>query len=454
MNRSRIIAAIDVGSTKIATLIGQVDESRERINVVGASSIPSLGVRKGQIVNIEEAADTIVKSVEAAERMAGFSLSKTLVSVGGAHIASQNSHGIVAVAEPQGEITPEDVRRVIEAARAISLPSSREILHVIPRTYAVDSQEGVADPVGMSGVRLEVETHIITGSNTAIKNLTKCVSEVGANIEGLVFSGVAAAETVLTETEKELGVVLVDIGGGTTSVVVFLDGAPAYTAVLPIGARNVTNDLAIGLRLSIEGAERLKVALSDKVKEKVPIFEGRLLEEETDKGEKSEEKNKKSEEKKEGERKEDEIDLNRLGIYEETKKVSKKTLVEGIIKPRLNEIFGMVAAEIQRSGFAGLTPSGIVLAGGGAMTIGATDTCRKSLSLPVRVGMPGQVSGLIDDIMDPSFASVIGLLLYGSKKDDSLSSVNGFSKLGEIGRKIPIRGLAGKVGNFVKSFLP
>ena len=454
MNRSRIIAAIDVGSTKIATLIGQVDESRERINVVGASSIPSLGVRKGQIVNIEEAADTIVKSVEAAERMAGFSLSKTLVSVGGAHIASQNSHGIVAVAEPQGEITPEDVRRVIEAARAISLPSSREILHVIPRTYTVDSQEGVADPVGMSGVRLEVETHIITGSNTAIKNLTKCVSEVGANIEGLVFSGVAAAETVLTETEKELGVVLVDIGGGTTSVVVFLDGAPAYTAVLPIGARNVTNDLAIGLRLSIEGAERLKVALSDKVKEKVPIFEGRLLEEETDKGEKSEEKNKKSEEKKEGERKEDEIDLNRLGIYEETKKVSKKTLVEGIIKPRLNEIFGMVAAEIQRSGFAGLTPSGIVLAGGGAMTIGATDTCRKSLSLPVRVGMPGQVSGLIDDIMDPSFASVIGLLLYGSKKDDSLSSVNGFSKLGEIGRKIPIRGLAGKVGNFVKSFLP
>jgi len=454
MNRSRIIAAIDVGSTKIATLIGQVDESRERINVVGASSIPSLGVRKGQIVNIEEAADTIVKSVEAAERMAGFSLSKTLVSVGGAHIASQNSHGIVAVAEPQGEITPEDVRRVIEAARAISLPSSREILHVIPRTYAVDSQEGVADPVVMSGVRLEVETHIITGSNTAIKNLTKCVSEVGANIEGLVFSGVAAAETVLTETEKELGVVLVDIGGGTTSVVVFLDGAPAYTAVLPIGARNVTNDLAIGLRLSIEGAERLKVALSDKVKEKVPIFEGRLLEEETDKGEKSEEKNKKSEEKKEGERKEDEIDLNRLGIYEETKKVSKKTLVEGIIKPRLNEIFGMVAAEIQRSGFAGLTPSGIVLAGGGAMTIGATDTCRKSLSLPVRVGMPGQVSGLIDDIMDPSFASVIGLLLYGSKKDDSLSSVNGFPKLGEIGRKIPIRGLAGKVGNFVKSFLP
>ncbi len=447
MNRSKITAAIDVGSTKIATLIGQVGEDGEKINVVGAASVPSSGVRKGQIVNIDEAADAIVKSVEAAERMAGFSLSKTLVSVGGAHIASQNSHGIVAVAEPQGEIVPEDVRRVIEAARAISLPSSREILHVIPRTYTVDSQEGVADPVGMSGVRLEVETHIITGSNTAIKNLTKCVSEVGANIEGLVFSGIAAAETILTETEKELGVVLVDIGGGTTSVVIFLDGAPVYTAVLPIGAKNVTNDLAIGLRLSLEGAEKLKVALSEKVKEKVPAEYSRPEEE----GEKT---NKKSEEKKELEGKGDEVDLNRLGIYEDTKKVSKKTLVEGIVKPRLNEIFGMVAAEIQRSGLAGLTPSGIVLAGGGAMTIGAAEACRKTLSLPVRVGIPSRVSGLIDDIMDPSFAVGIGLLVYGSRNNENLSVASNLPNLGEIGRKIPIKGLVGKIGTFVKSFLP
>jgi cell division protein FtsA len=448
MNRSKIMAAIDVGSTKIATLIGQVSEGGEKINVVGASSIPSLGVRKGQIVNIEEAADTIVKSVEAAERMAGFSLSKTLVSVGGAHIASQNSHGIVAVAEPQGEISPEDVRRVIEAARAISLPSSREILHVIPRTYTVDSQEGVADPVGMSGVRLEVETHIITGSNTAIKNLSKCVSEVGASIEGLVFSGIAAAEAVLTETERELGVVLVDIGGGTTSVVVFVEGAPAYTAVLPIGAKNVTNDLAIGLRLSLEGAEKLKVALSDKIKERMPAFEEKGVEGDL------EESPKKSEAKREIEGKEDEVDLNRLGIYEETKKVSKKTLVEGIIKPRLNEIFGMVAAEIRKSGFAGLTPSGIVLAGGGAMTIGATEACRKTLSLPVRVSVPSGVSGLIDDIMDPSFASAIGLLLYGSKRNENLSPSGSLPNFGEISRKIPIKGVAGKISNFVKSFLP
>ncbi len=432
MTRNKIVAAIDVGSAKIATLIGQISEGGEKINVVGASSVPSLGVRKGQIVNIEEAAEAIVKSVEAAERMAGFSLSKVFVSVGGAHIASQNSHGIVAVAEPQGEIVPEDVRRVIEAARAISLPSSREILHVIPRTYTVDSQEGVADPVGMSGVRLEVETHIITGSTTAIKNLAKCVAEVGANIEAMVFSGIASAETVLTETERELGVVLVDIGGGTTSVIVFMEGAPAYTAVLPIGARNVTNDLAIGLRLSLEGAEKLKVSLSRKPKAKPAPAE--------------------SDKTAEGE--EDELDLAKLGIFEETKKVSRKTIIEGIIKPRLNEVFGMVASEIQRSGFTGLTPSGIVLAGGGAMTVGASETCRKCLSLPVRIGIPDNISGLVDEIMDPSFAAAVGLLFYGSKNTESQGAASSLPRFGEIGRKIPIKGLAGKFGNFVKSFLP
>jgi cell division protein FtsA len=372
--------------------------------------------------------------------MAGFSLSRVLVSVGGAHVASQNSHGIVAVAEPEGEITPEDVKRVIEAARAISLPSSREILHVIPRTYSVDSQEGVADPVGMSGVRLEVETHIVTGSTTAIKNLNKCVSEVGADIDSLVFSGISAAEAVLTETEKELGVALVDIGGGTTSLVVFVEGAPAYAAVLPIGAKNVTNDLAIGLRLSLEGAEKLKVGLSQlsqKQKEVLPVEE-------------KEEKKDKKEDKKE----EDEIDLAKLGIYEETKKVSQKTLIEGIIKPRLHEIFGMVALELQKSGFAGLTPSGVVLTGGGAQTIGITDACRKALSLPVRVGVPGKISGLVDDIMEPSYAAVIGLLISGSKNEASYSGPGSFAQFGEFTRRLPIKGVVGKFGNFIKSFLP
>ncbi|MBU2577348.1 cell division protein FtsA [Patescibacteria group bacterium] len=434
MNRSKIVAAIDVGSTKIVTLIGQISENSERINVVGASSIPSTGVRKGQIVNIEEASDAIVRSVEAAERMAGLSLSKTLVLVGGAHISSQNSHGVVAVAEPQEEIVHEDVRRVIEAARAISLPSLREIVHVIPRTYTVDSQDGVADPIGMSGVRLEVETHIIIGSSTAMKNLARCVSEVGADIESLVFAGTAAAEAVLTETEKELGVVLVDIGGGTTNIVVYIEGAPAYTAVLPIGAKNVTNDLAIGLRLSLEGAEKLKISLK-RTKSTGPEAV------ETEK--KAEDKNK-----------DDEVDLAKIGIYEEAKNVSRKTIVEGIIKPRLNEIFGMVASEIKKSGFGGLTPSGIVLTGGGAMTIGAVEICKRSLSLPVRIGISDKVSGLVDDITDPSFSASIGLLIYGSKPFEGLSLASPFHKFGEISKKLPIKGLAGKFAAFVKSFLP
>lgn len=434
MTRNKVVAAIDVGSSKIATLIGQVSEVSDKINIVGASSIPSSGVRKGQIVNIEQAAETIVKSVEAAERMAGFGLSKTQLSIGGAHIASQNSHGVVAVAQPEEEIRGDDVRRVIEAARAISLPSSREILHVIPRTYTVDSQEGVADPAGMSGVRLEVETHIITGSTTALKNLTKCVSEVGAGIENIVFTGIAAADAVLSETEKELGVVLVDIGGGTTSIVIFIEGAPSYTAVLPIGAKNVTNDLAIGLRLSLEGAEKLKIALANKHgKTFIPGTS-------SEKGELGKE--------------EDEIDLSKLGIYEETKKVSQKTLVEGIVRPRLNEIFGMVAAEIQRSGFAGITPSGIVLTGGGALTVGVTDACRKSLSLPVRVGIPDKVSGLVDDILDPSFAVCIGLLSFGAKNIGSTTKGISLPKFGEFAGRIPIKGVVGKIGAFVKSFLP
>lgn len=435
MTRSKTLAAIDVGSSKIATLIGQASEDSERINIIGAASIPSTGIKKGQIVNIEEAAEGIVKSVEAAERMAGLSLSRVYVSVGGAHIASQNSHGVVAVTDPQGEIQPDDVRRVIEAARAVSLPSSREILHVIPRTFMVDSQEGVADPVGMSGVRLEVETHITTGSSTSIKNLVKCVSEVGANIESLVFSGIAAAEAVLTPTEKELGVILVDIGGGTTSIVIFVDSAPAYTAVLPIGAKNVTNDLAIGLRLSLESAEKLKISLGEK---------GRLK---TIGGEES------LEDKKE---KDDEIDLGRLGIFEETKKVSRKTLVEGIIKPRLNEIFGMVIAEIQRSGLAGLTPSGVVLTGGGALTFGVEDACRKALSLPVRIGVPHQVTGLIDDILDPAYAASVGLLLYGLKTNEgeSLGSLSSLASLGQFTKKIPFKSMASRIGDFIKSFLP
>lgn len=441
MARPRIIAGIDIGSSKVATVIASIDDE-EKVKVIGASSIPSRGIRKGQIVNIEEAADGVVESVEAAERMAGYNLTRALVSIGGPHIASQNSKGVVAVAEPEGEITRGDVRRVIEAAQAISLPSSREIIHVLPRDFTVDGQEGIKDPVGMSGVRLEIETHIITGSSTAMRNLTKCVSEVGADIESLVAASLASAESVLSETEKELGVVLVDIGGGTTDIIIFVEGSPSYTTVFPIGAKNVTNDLAIGLRLPLQAAEKIKIALSSKPKRPItptPVEEEASLEKEKEK-EKSTEK--------------DEVDLAELGILDEKRTVSRKTLIEGIIKPRLNEIFTMVGMEIKKSGFAGLTPSGIVICGGGAQTVGVTEAAKRTLSMPVRIGIPTRVTGLIDDVQTPDFAASIGLVLYGARGEAWQEVGFSLASLGKTLERIPVRGLAGRALDLIKSFLP
>ncbi|KKS80043.1 MAG: Cell division protein ftsA [Candidatus Woesebacteria bacterium GW2011_GWC1_43_10b] len=255
MAKNRITAGIELGSSRVATLIAQVATDpvtfESSINIVGVSSVPSQGVKKGQIVDIEETVEAAISSIEAAERMAGYNLDSAYVSLGGAHIGSQNSHGVVAVSDPDGEITGDDVERVIEGASAVSLPSSREVIHVVPREFIVDGEAGVKDAVGMSGVRLEVDTHIITVSSAAMKNLRKAVNEMGIEIEGLVFSGLASAEAVLSSTERELGVVVVDIGGGTTSVAAFIDGEITYSGVIPIGAKNVTNDLAIGLRVSI-----------------------------------------------------------------------------------------------------------------------------------------------------------------------------------------------------------
>lgn len=436
MTKQKIVAGIDLGSSKVATIIASVVDGQEEIKIIGASSVPSKGMRKGQIVNIEEAAASVIESVEAAERMAGYNLTRVLVSVNGPHLASQNSTGVVAVAEPEGEISAEDIHRVIEGARAVSLPSSREIIHVVPRAYTVDGQEGIKDPSGMSGVRLEIETHIISGSTTAIRNLTRCVTEVGADVQELVASGIASAQSVLTETEKELGVVLIDFGGGTTSIIIYVEGAPFYTSVLPIGAKNVTNDIAIGLRLSLESAEKIKMAIS--AKEKKPVLPA----------------DNKIEEKKSQKEDDDSLDLGKLGIAEETKKISRKTLIEGIIRPRLNEVFVMVGAEIKNSGAEGLTPAGLVVCGGGAQTVGLVESAKRTLSMPIRIGIPQKITGLIDDVETPDFATVIGLTLYGAKKDYKQSSPFFLKGFGKNLPKIPIKGAAGKVINLIKSFLP
>ncbi|HLD24736.1 MAG TPA: cell division protein FtsA [Patescibacteria group bacterium] len=431
MARDRILSAIDIGSSKIVTLIASITEGADA-RIIGVSVTPSRGLRKSQVVNIEEATAAISSSLEAAERMAGASVATAFVSIGGAHIASLNSHGVVAVAEPEKEITPFDVKRVIDAAKAVQLPTSREILHVLPRGYVVDGQEGIVDPVGMSGVRLEVETHLVTGGATAIRNLHKCVTELGVEISGIAFSGLASAQATLTDTEKELGVVLVDIGGGTTDVAIFVEGALSYSSVIPVGAINITKDLAAGLRVSLESAEKIKLRLGELPK--VPVV---MEEKPKGRGEK-----------------EDEIDVSDLGLPEGMRHISKKTLIEGIIKPRLNEIYTMVGLEIKRSGFGGMTPSGVVLTGGGALTVGADDAARRNLAMPVHIGIPQHVSGLVDEIMTPAFTTGVGLLLWGNSAGKSESSTSLFSGFGKLGNAIPVKGLAGKVVDLVKSFLP
>lgn len=431
MNKGQIIAGIDIGTAKVTTIIAVQSQETENINVIGVATVLSKGLRRSQIVDIEEAIEAIEESVEAAERMAGYSISKAFVSIGGAHIDSSNSQGVVAVAEPEGEIVKEDIDRVIEAARAISLPASREIIHVIPRDFTVDSQKGISDPIGMTGVRLEADTHIITGSSTAMKNLIKCVEDLGIKVEGLVFSGLAASESVLTKTEKELGVCLVEIGGGTTSIAVFVEGSLAFSSVLPIGAKNITNDLAIGLRLSLASAEKIKIALSkENSLEKTINAKGK-------------QKNK------------EELDLKKLGIEEDLDKISKKTAIEGIIRPRLNEIFQMVGERLTESNFGASVPAGIVLSGGGAKTVGIVKSCRRILSLPARVGFPKGLSGLTEEIKTTEFSVPYGLIFYGLRNSEKISGRSfSLDKIKELATKIPLGGAIRKIIDFIKSFLP
>jgi len=427
MAHDRTVSGIDVGTSKITTLIATISEDADA-RVIGVSTVQSRGLRKGQVVNIEEATAAISQSLEAAERMAGTQVERAFISVGGAHIASQNSHGVVAVAEPDREIAAHDVARVVEAAKAVSLPSSREILHVLPRGYVVDSQEGIVDPVGMTGVRLEVDTHLVTGGATAVRNLRKCVEELDVDVDGMVFSGLASSITSLTDTEKELGVVLIDIGGGTTDVAIFVEGALSYSSVIPIGAINITKDLAAGLRVSLESAEKIKLMLGQ-VPQVATVAD-------SPKGDKH-----------------DEIDVSGLGLPEELRLLSRRTLVEGIIKPRLNEIFTMVGLEIKRSGFGGMTPSGVVITGGGAETVGAVEAARRNLAMPVHIGTPKKITGLIDEIMTPAYTAAVGILLFGAKNAEP-ETRNVFRGFGKIGERVQIKGLAGKVIDLVKSFMP
>jgi cell division protein FtsA len=427
--KEKIIAAIDIGSSKIATLIAQIPKETGNITVIGVSTVPAKGIRKGQVVDIDDAVSSMAEGLEAAERMAGYSVSSAYVSVAGSQIASMNSRGVVAVSGPDGEITDEDIRRVTEAARAISIPSSREIIHVVPRGFIVDSQEGVKDPIGMSGVRLEVETHIVSGAATSIRNLTKIVQQIGVEVDDLVFSGLASAESTLTDTERELGVAQIDIGGGTTDVALFVDGSIAHSVVLPIGGRNITNDLAIGLRVSLDSAERIKIALSKEPRRMI-----------------SPDENISSEEK----RSQEALDTTKLGLEEDIGTVSKKTLIDGIIKPRLTELATLVAMEIKKSGYGGLLPSGLVITGGAAETVGLVEVSKEILRMPVRIAFPTGVTGLIDEISTPAYAAPIGLLIYGARAEMYKQGGMGMPLVGGI----KVKGATGKLVGWLKGFIP
>lgn len=428
MRDSNIVVGVDIGSSKIATIIGQANE--DSINILGVAEVPSKGIRKGQIVDIEDTAHALNQSLDIAERMAGSSIDRVFVSISGAHVDSQNSKGIVAISQQDGEITQTDIDRVLEAAGAISIPTTRSILHVLPKTFTVDGESGIKDPVGMTGVRLEVDTHIITANSTSVKNIQRVMeTEGGVQVNSLVFSGFASSLSVLTETEQELGVVMADIGAGITNISIYIDGMLAHSSVIPIGARHITNDLAIGLRISLDSAEKIKLHLSSLFAKKDKLKAA------------------------DGEKPSDEIDISRLGIPEELTKVSQKTLVDGIIRPRLNELFTMIGLEIKKSGFGTQTPAGIVITGGGARTVGAEDAAKRMLSMPVRIGIPQNITGLIDDVENPSYATPVGLLMFGKefRGAESGSFIDG--AFGSMNLKF-VNNLSKTLRDLFKKFLP
>jgi len=436
MPRMSVITAIDLGTDKCVTLIATIQEGTQRLQVVGVSAVQTRGVRRSTIINLEHVMDTMTESLDGAERMAGFEVKSAYLSFAGTHISSQNSKGVVAVSSQTQEINHEDVARVIEAARAVSLPSDREIIHVIPRDFKVDSQDGIKDPAGMTGVRLEAEAHIITGMSTALRNFEKCVHNLGLVVDGFVFSGLASAEVVVSETEKELGVVVVDIGAGTTSISVYVDNALTLSATLPIGARHITQDIALGCRVSIDSAEKIKLALSKEDQNQAMPFPG----------ESKEELNRRR-------KKADELDIKALGIEDTSENVSKRALVDGIMVPRMKEIFTLISRELEAHGLIGQVPAGLVLTGGGSETVGMGEVAKRLMNLPVRIGRPTELQGLVNDIQKPSFATSIGLIMYGQKQTAGIPQSSGF-QLGSIFRNLPIGSVWQKIASFVKSLMP
>jgi cell division protein FtsA len=371
-----LLVGLDIGTSKVVAIVGEV-MADGTIEVVGIGSHPSRGLKKGVVVNIESTVHSIQRAVEEAELMAGCQIHSVYAGIAGSHIRSLNSHGIVAIKDK--EVLPGDVERVIDAARAVAIPADQKILHILPQEFLIDNQEGIREPVGMSGVRLEAKVHMVTGAVSAAQNIIKCVRRCGLEVDDIILEQLASSYSVLTEDEKDLGVCLVDIGGGTTDIAVFTEGSIRHTAVIPIAGDQVTNDIAVALRTPTQFAEEIKIKYACALTQMASADEN--------------------------------IEVPSVGDRP-PRRLARHTLAE-VVEPRYEELLSLVQAELRRSGFEDLVAAGIVLTGGSSKIEGLVELAEEVFHMPVRLGVPQYVTGLVDVVRNPIFATGVGLLLFG-----------------------------------------
>jgi cell division protein FtsA len=382
---NNLIVGLDIGTSKVVAIVGEITVEGD-IDIIGIGTQPSRGLKKGVVVNIESTVQSIQRAVEEAELMAGCQIRSVYAGIAGSHIRSINSHGIVAIKEK--EVTAADVARVIDAAKAVAIPADQRILHVLPQEFVIDNSEGIRDPISMSGVRLEAKVHLVTGAMSAAQNIIKCVRRCGLEVDDIILEQLASSAAVLTEDEKELGVCLVDIGGGTTDIAVFSDGAIRHTAVIPIAGDQVTNDIAVALRTPTQYANDLKIKYACALRQLA-------AEDET-------------------------IEVPSVGDRE-PRRLARQTLAE-VVEPRYEELLSLVQAELRRSGFEEICAAGVVLTGGSAKMEGAIELAEEIFHMPVRLGYPQHISGLVDVVRNPIHSTGVGLLLFGNRQQSGLSS--------------------------------
>jgi len=373
-----MIVGLDIGTSKVVAVVGELNPEGE-IEIIGIGSHPSRGLKKGVVVNIESTVQSIHRAVEEAELMAGCQIHSVYAGIAGSHVKSLNSHGIVAIRDK--EVTAYDVDRVIDAARAVAIPADQKVLHILPQEFIIDDQEGIREPVGMSGVRLEAKVHLVTGAVSAAQNIIKCVRRCGLEVDDIILEQLASSYSVLTDDEKELGVCLVDIGGGTTDIAVFTDGAIRHTAVIPIAGDQVTNDIAVALRTPTQSAEEIKIRYACALRQLANPDE--------------------------------EIEVPSVGDRS-PRRLARQTLAE-VVEPRYEELMSLIQAELRRSGFEELIAAGVVLTGGSSKMEGVVDLAEEVFHMPVRLGLPQYISGLVDVVRNPIHATGVGLLLYGKQ---------------------------------------